>query len=522
MKKVIRFVVLIRFFFYIFCISTGLLFAEEEKPVVTVIPFEYSEGIEKSSSATLTHLFETELIKSNAFVVVKQSELDKILEAQEYSNMDFTDPKSAVQIGKLLAAKQIFTGNISKLGRRYIINIQLIDVERGKAVRAESADGTSIESFLGKINELAERFAGKGGKENVSAPRYNDKVRIYAVMGDRYASQMKYDKAVKQYEKALEIEEFNTDVLRRIITVMREDILYRSLYRFHAVLDGLDVAMRNYYEVRFVSKQMIDDALEKIDTLKAVEPSFESDVSLLLNEAYILKADARVKEAIRVLEKAYKLSPENPDVLAELGLLWVLVTYSSGSEGKGEGANGIELIKKAIKMQPGNPIYHLYLGRSLERLNPGPNAEALREYRWASELAVSKDFWTKRIRMFANQSMQRIYYKLGSLKGGILTPELDMPYSERLDYLEYLVKNNVKFYSKTSIQRPDYYLAVLYNATGKNNEAYRVILKMIDENKEQWKKRLPWLTLFKKILEESGSNDKLLSEVNEAIKKLHN
>ncbi len=146
-------------------------------------------------------------------------------------------------------------------------------------------------------------------------------------MGDRFASQMKYDEAIQQYEKALKIDEFNIDVLRRIITVLRKNILYKSLYRFHAVLDGLDVAMRNDYKVRFVPKKEIENAFEKIYSLKAIDPSYDNDVSLLLDEAHILKVDGRIKETIQILEQAYKLSPKNPDVLAELGLLRVLDSY---------------------------------------------------------------------------------------------------------------------------------------------------------------------------------------------------
>lgn len=491
------------------------LLSEENKPIVSVIPFDYSEGVERDSSVTLTQLFETALIQSGAFVVVKQSEVEKILEAQEYSYMDFTDKNGAIQIGKLLAAKHIFLGHISKLGQRYIVNIQLIDIEKGKAVRAESADAISIEGFLGKIKAIANQFTGSADEKIGDTPKYSDKVRLYATIGDRFASQMKYDEAIKQYEKALKIDEFNIDVLRRIITVLRENILYKSLYRSHAVPDGLDVAMRNHYKVRFVPKKEIENAFEKIYSLKAIDPSYDNDVSLLLDEAHILKVDGRIKETIQILEQAYKLSPKNPDVLAELGLLRVLDSYLAKQK-----INGIDLIQQAINIRPANPLYHFYLGRSLDRDRSNPNAGAIREYRWAAKLAVAQDFWTKRIRMFANQSIQRLYYYLGSLEGGILTPRLDMPFAERLEHLEYLVENEVKFYSTTMTQRPDFYLATLYHATGRLMEADQVMRKLMEENKKQWHNRLPWLELFRKILKEGGHDNKMLSEIEEAIKKV--
>jgi len=159
------------------------LLSEENKPIVSVIPFDYSEDVERDSSVTLTQLFETALIQSGAFVVVKQSEVEKIMEALEFSHMDFTDKNGAIQIGKLLAANHIFLGHISKLGQKYIINIQLIDIEKGKAVRAESADAISIEGFLGKIKAIANQFTGSGNEKIADTPKYSDKVRLYATMG---------------------------------------------------------------------------------------------------------------------------------------------------------------------------------------------------------------------------------------------------------------------------------------------------------------------------------------------------
>jgi len=71
--------------------------------------------VAKHDAATLTLLFETDLVNTEAFEVIEQAEADKafevieqaeadkILKAQEYTVSDCTDENCAVEIGKQLA-----------------------------------------------------------------------------------------------------------------------------------------------------------------------------------------------------------------------------------------------------------------------------------------------------------------------------------------------------------------------------------------------------------------------------------
>ena len=57
--------------------------ADENPARISVVPFEYSLGVLKDDAETLQNLFESALIKTKQFTVVKQSDIATILEAQE-------------------------------------------------------------------------------------------------------------------------------------------------------------------------------------------------------------------------------------------------------------------------------------------------------------------------------------------------------------------------------------------------------------------------------------------------------
>ncbi len=142
----------------IFFLSTINLYAQD-RPRIAVIPLN-PISVTKSDSSTLTGLLETGLVKTEAFDVIEQTQVEVILKTQEYMLSDFTDERSAVEFGKLLAAEQIILGSVSKIGGKYIVNAKIIDVETGQHIKADNVDADSLESLTEKIELLAYKLAG--------------------------------------------------------------------------------------------------------------------------------------------------------------------------------------------------------------------------------------------------------------------------------------------------------------------------------------------------------------------------
>jgi hypothetical protein len=92
-------------------------------------------------------------------VVVEQSERDQILEAQAASLSDCTDESCAVEIGKLLTADSIIIGTASKVGTKFYVTVRLVDVLKGKRLRAETVDAASVEGLADATGKLAEQVA---------------------------------------------------------------------------------------------------------------------------------------------------------------------------------------------------------------------------------------------------------------------------------------------------------------------------------------------------------------------------
>ncbi|MBI5245134.1 MAG: hypothetical protein HY922_15840 [Elusimicrobia bacterium] len=115
----------------------------------------------------------TELTKTGKFVVVERDKLNKILEEQKLQSSGAIDPKTAVQMGKVLGLNAIVTGSISEFGVKtggseYLlmqskkqtaeatVDIRIVDAETGQVLYADSGKG-SAKSGTGSVLGLGTR-----------------------------------------------------------------------------------------------------------------------------------------------------------------------------------------------------------------------------------------------------------------------------------------------------------------------------------------------------------------------------
>jgi tetratricopeptide (TPR) repeat protein len=274
-----------------------------------------------------------------------------------------------------------------------------------------------------------------------------EKVRIHISAGDSFNANEKYDQAMEQYKKALEADNDNIEAHLRIIRASRDHLLKITFYR-----KNLDVALSDYGlignwqfpEYKLAPQSKIDEALSRIYELQGRFPSLKENVELLLDEALILKAGKEPEQSMNVLLKASKLSPDHPEVLAELGLMSAYNSYVSQYNkyvSKSE-TDGIQLIRRAIDLRDSNARYHYYLARSLERIDHA--AEAIRSYRKAYQLATGKDTWSKQIRHKAPyKSFYLLYNPLRFASKNF--SDIDMSSDECLKEMEYLLTTEADF-----------------------------------------------------------------------------
>jgi|TARA_B100000959_G_scaffold217829_1_gene229834 TolB-like protein len=146
MKKLYLLFPLLLFVFIGFCFSQDV--------TIAVFDFE-NNGLEQSEVRILTDELQSKLVQVGGYKVVERRKIDNILKEQKYQMSGCVD-ECMIEIGNTLGARQIITGNIGKLGKKYNVIANLIDVETGGFIRSSSynTDG-DISLLLEGMSQIA-------------------------------------------------------------------------------------------------------------------------------------------------------------------------------------------------------------------------------------------------------------------------------------------------------------------------------------------------------------------------------
>jgi len=117
----------------------------------------------KTIAHILTEALREELLAQKQFVLVNRENLLQVLQEQALQQSGLIDEKQAVKTGKGLAAKQVVTGGFGLLGKTYVLQIKMTDVETQTTLKLVSARFTEghEEDMLGQMPELARKLAAR-------------------------------------------------------------------------------------------------------------------------------------------------------------------------------------------------------------------------------------------------------------------------------------------------------------------------------------------------------------------------
>lgn len=125
---------------------------------IGVVDFENKTAYGQRLGEATSDILITELAKTNRFVVVERSKLNKILDEQKLQASGAIDPRTVVQVGKVLGLNAIVTGSVTEFGVKtegseYLlvqskrqtaeasVDIRLVDAETGQVLYADSGKG---------------------------------------------------------------------------------------------------------------------------------------------------------------------------------------------------------------------------------------------------------------------------------------------------------------------------------------------------------------------------------------------
>ena len=126
-----------------------------QKISVAIYPIKPA-GADTSLAAAMSQLLGAKLTPSPKLRVIEEAMLKTVMERQALNVSDACDDTSCqVEIGKLVKAQKMITGGISKLGSKYILSLNLVDIQTGATEFSTEDQCACSEDQLDQLVEVA-------------------------------------------------------------------------------------------------------------------------------------------------------------------------------------------------------------------------------------------------------------------------------------------------------------------------------------------------------------------------------
>lgn len=131
-----------------------------KKPFVAVLELRLGKNVDPALKEALTGQLRSSLFKTGQFEIINRADMEKIMAEWE---LQCVSEVECIEVGKLLSAQKIVTGDISRLGDTLSITVYLTDVETSMVERLaeEKCTKCSHDSLYGVVDRLAVQLAGR-------------------------------------------------------------------------------------------------------------------------------------------------------------------------------------------------------------------------------------------------------------------------------------------------------------------------------------------------------------------------
>ena len=107
------------------------------KQTVAILDFE-GRGINQMEAATLTDRLMSEMVATDAVILVERNQMNEILQEQGLQQSGCTSSECAAEVGALLGVQNMVSGSFGKLGNTYTVDAKMFSVETGATLRTSS------------------------------------------------------------------------------------------------------------------------------------------------------------------------------------------------------------------------------------------------------------------------------------------------------------------------------------------------------------------------------------------------
>jgi TolB-like protein len=135
---------------------------ENGKTIITVLPFSTTQ-LSEAESKLFIDLISNHIHKTERYEVIDPAQRENILNEIQFSLSGCTTEECQLEVGRMLSANQIVVGSVGNIGRVFMLNMKIVEVETGKTISTASGSFNSIENLIfeseGVVYELVDYAA---------------------------------------------------------------------------------------------------------------------------------------------------------------------------------------------------------------------------------------------------------------------------------------------------------------------------------------------------------------------------
>jgi TolB-like protein len=130
-------------------------------PSIAVIDFDSGNYCTAEKAAIMTDLFRNELIRSGRADIVDRRNIERIKAELRFQMSDYADPGRIKQMGRMIGADYLMTGNFDMLGDTLYLVVQMLDIETARALYSSRMTLVTWDEYDRKVRGFAEEFIRK-------------------------------------------------------------------------------------------------------------------------------------------------------------------------------------------------------------------------------------------------------------------------------------------------------------------------------------------------------------------------
>ncbi len=168
---------------------------------------------------TVSAMLVTEFSERDGMQVIERQQLNEMLREQDLALSGRVDESSAIEVGRLLGAQYVLTGQATDIVGNLRMDIRAVDVETSEIVAVLKMSGLTTELFE-IIVDLADEF---GERLNLTAPSARPEMEEIPVQATiafsravAYEDRGEIEQAIEFYEQTLEIHSSHRDAQRAL------------------------------------------------------------------------------------------------------------------------------------------------------------------------------------------------------------------------------------------------------------------------------------------------------------------